>query len=87
MMKGSGVINRVFIRTATITLEGFLKWSRAMATGGQAKHLIQSGFVKVNGETETRRSRKLYPGDVVELPEGERMMVCRQEEPIQADDG
>jgi len=35
-------------------------------TGGQAKHLVSTGRVKVNGQVETRRGRKLLPGDVVE---------------------
>jgi ribosome-associated protein len=34
-------------------------------SGGEAKHLIQSGEVQVNGVTETRRGRKLAVGDRV----------------------
>jgi ribosome-associated protein len=34
-------------------------------TGGQAKVMIQDGMVAVNGDTETRRGRKLRSGDVV----------------------
>jgi ribosome-associated protein len=34
-------------------------------TGGQAKLMIQDGMVSVNGDTETRRGRKLRSGDVV----------------------
>jgi len=36
-----------------------------VATGGQAKLLIQSGEVTVNGVPERRRGRKVAPGDVV----------------------
>jgi len=36
-----------------------------VGTGGQAKLLILSGEVTVNGEPETRRGRKLVPGDQV----------------------
>lgn len=50
-----------------LRLDHFLKLSAVSGTGGQAKLLIQSGEVKVNGETETRRRRKLHPGDVVEF--------------------
>ena len=39
--------------------------------GGQAKEVIQDGFVSVNGEVETRRGRKLYPNDVVSYEENE----------------
>lgn len=48
-------------------LDHFLKFAVGADTGGQAKLLIQDGQVKVNGEIETRRRRKLYPGDVVEF--------------------
>lgn len=32
--------------------------------GAEAKSLIQDGLVKVNGETDARRGRKLYEGDI-----------------------
>ena len=47
----------------------FIKLGQAMKatgmcdTGAEAKELIVSGQVKVNGEEEIRRGRKLYPGD------------------------
>ncbi len=58
----------------TIKLEQFLKLAQVVQSGGEAKHLIQSGFVKVNGEVETRRGRKLHGGDVVEVG-GEELQV------------
>ncbi|MEN9204282.1 MAG: RNA-binding S4 domain-containing protein [Thermostichales cyanobacterium DRC_bins_46] len=48
-----------------IRLDQFLKRVGLVGTGGQAKLLIQSGEVQVNGTLETRRGRKLYPGDRV----------------------
>jgi ribosome-associated protein len=50
-----------------LKLDQFLKLVGAVQTGGEAKHLIQEGQVKVNGTTETRRGRKLIPGDQVSL--------------------
>ncbi len=50
-----------------LTLNDMLKLSGIAQTGGQAKILIQSGEVKVNGEVETKRKRKLRQGDVVEV--------------------
>ncbi|ABW28955.1 RNA-binding S4 domain-containing protein [Acaryochloris marina] len=46
-------------------LDQFLKFQGVTLTGGQAKHLIQSGFVTVNGELEVRRGRQLNAGDIV----------------------
>lgn len=50
-----------------ICLDQFLKLAGIAGTGGQAKVLIQSGEVKVNGILETRRRRKLQPIDTVEF--------------------
>jgi ribosome-associated protein len=50
---------------AYIKLDQFLKWSGAADTGGHAKQVVQDGQVQVNGETETRRGRKLRKGDQV----------------------
>jgi len=58
----------------TIKLDQFLKLAQIVQSGGQAKHLIRSGIVRVNGEVETRRGRKLYPGDVITV-EGEELIV------------
>lgn len=48
-----------------IRLDQFMKLVSMVGSGGEAKHLIQGGQVLVNGETETRRSRKLREGDQV----------------------
>lgn len=69
-------MKEVKINTEQIQLDQFLKWSTVAATGGEAKLLIQSGQVKVNGEIETRRSVKLQPGMVVEVA-GETYVVRR----------
>jgi ribosome-associated protein len=38
-----------------------------VGSGGEAKVVIQGGVVRVNGEVETRRGRRLKEGDVVEV--------------------
>lgn len=52
-----------------IKLDQFLKQMQMVATGGQAKLMIQEGEVRVNGEVETRRGRKLVNGDRVAVAE------------------
>ena len=49
----------------TMKLDQFLKWKNLASSGGEAKIFIKSGSVKVNGEIETRRGRKLNKGDKV----------------------
>ncbi len=46
-------------------LDQFLKWNNLVSSGGEAKTIIKSGFVKVNGNVEIRRGRKLIKGDKV----------------------
>ena len=50
-----------------IKLDQFLKWQQVVQTGGEAKTLIQSGEVQVNGAVERRRGRKLIAGDTVQV--------------------
>ena len=57
-----------------LRLDQFLKLASITGSGGEAKFLIQSGEVKVNGQTETRRRRKLAVGDVVEVA-GQKLKV------------
>ena len=52
-------------------LDQFLKWNNIVSTGGEAKMLISSGQVSVNGEIEKRRGRKLKKGDVVKFSNNE----------------
>ena len=48
-----------------IKLGQALKAANLVEDGVEAKYVMQDGEVKVNQETETRRGRKLYDGDVV----------------------
>ena len=48
-----------------IRLDQFLKLADVVQSGGEAKVRIQAGEVMVNDEVETRRRRKLRPGDIV----------------------
>jgi ribosome-associated protein len=53
------------IETGYIKLDSFLKMITAVSSGGEAKIVIAEGEISTNGEVETRRGRKLYPGDRV----------------------
>lgn len=48
-----------------IKLGQALKAAGLVESGSEAKEVILDGLVQVNGETDTRRGRKLYAGDVV----------------------
>lgn len=55
----------VHLRDEFIKLGQALKAAGLVESGVEAKEVIQDGLVKVNGETDTRRGRKLYAGDIV----------------------
>lgn len=50
-----------------ITLNILLKITDLISTGGMAKIFLLENDVFVNGERETRRGRKLYREDLVEV--------------------
>ena len=70
-VRASGQVISAFLHAPPtaepIRLDQFLKWQGLVGTGGEAKQRIQGGEVRVNGFQETRRGRKLKPGDRVEL--------------------
>lgn len=63
------------IRTEHIELDQALKLAALVGSGGEAKMVIKSGWVKVNGVTELRRGRKLRQGDVFEFADVEATII------------
>ena len=64
----------VAIRGDVIRLGELLKLAGIAGTGGEAKALLASTAVLVNGELENRRGRQLRAGDEVQVRE-ERLRV------------
>ena len=64
------------LRGDYITLGQLLKAENLVEDGAMAKEVIKDGLAKVNGEVDTRRGKKLYPGDVVEF-EGNEIKIVR----------
>lgn len=56
----------IYIKDEFIKLGQALKLAGLVDSGVDAKFVIQDGQVKVNGETDTRRGKKLYDGDCFE---------------------
>lgn len=51
-----------------ITLAQFLKYINITGSGGEAKLFLADIEVLYNGEIEQRRGKKLYDGDVIDIP-------------------
>ena len=62
------------LREEYIKLGQALKAAGLVESGVDAKFVIQDGLVKVNGQIETQRGKKLVAGDVVEF-DGETIKI------------
>ena len=62
------------LRDDHIKLGQALKAAGLVESGVMAKEVIVDGQVRVNGETDTRRGRKLYAGDIVTF-NGEKIRI------------
>ena len=62
------------IREYPIKLGQFLKLAEIVQDGLEAKFMILEGEIRVNGEIETRRGRKLVKNDCVEA--GGNSYIC-----------
>lgn len=58
-------MQKVFIRDDFIKLGQALKLAGLVESGVEAKEVVQDGLVRVNGEVDTRRGRKLVVDDEV----------------------
>ena len=67
-------MEKIQITTEYIKLDQLLKWANLAGSGSDAKHIIIEKMVKVNGEIETRRGKKIRVGDIIEF-EGKQLEV------------
>ena len=68
-------MEKVKIKGDYIELGQFLKLINLVMTGGEAKIYIMQNRVLVNGETESRRGRKLRNNDVVKVDNKEYLII------------
>lgn len=73
---GRKKVETIKLRDEFIKLGQVLKAAGWVEDGVEAKLAIQEGKVTVNGETDTRRGRKLYDGDVVQY-EGHEIKIIK----------
>lgn len=58
-------MENIKIKDEYIKLGQLLKLAGLVGSGVDAKYVINEGLVKVNNEVDTRRGKKIYPGDIV----------------------
>jgi len=60
-------VRDVEINKETVELYKILKFEGMASSGGAAKSMIADGKVRVNGQVETRKRKKMVAGDTIEL--------------------
>ena len=55
------------LETEFVELYKILKFEGLAESGGNAKQAISEGLVSVNGEVETRKRKKIRPGDQIDF--------------------
>ena len=60
-------MNIIEITQEPVELYKILKFEGLVGSGGEAKSVIDQQLVKVNGEIETRRRKKMLTGDTMEF--------------------
>lgn len=73
-------MEKVLIDREFITLGQLLKMADMVQSGGHAKIFLLEVAIKVNGESEQRRGRKLYDQDLVEIKGYGKFKIVRSEE-------
>ena len=65
----------VKITSEYITLGQFIKYVGIISNGSEAKVYLANNDAYINNELDTRRGRKIYPGDVVKVENKEYRVV------------
>jgi S4 domain protein YaaA len=65
------------ITSEFITLGQFLKLAGLVDSGGEVKTYLAETSIQINGEHDNRRGRKLFPGDIVTVENGDPFQVVK----------
>lgn len=74
-------MKKITITTEFIKLDALLKFAGEALTGGEAKEMVQSGLVSVNGEICTMRGKKIRPGDRISVNGSELEVILGEGNP------
>ena len=65
----------VVINLEPVELYKVLKFEGLVGSGGEAKLVVDNGLVRLNGEVETRKRKKVVSGDVIEFDQTRMKLV------------
>lgn len=72
-------MEKIAIHTESIQLDQLLKWAGIIESGGQVRPMLEEKLILVNGNIETAKRRRLFPGDTVEIRDMGCWQVGREE--------
>lgn len=75
--------NKIIIEEDFIRMDHLMKLVGMVSSGGEAKHVIQNGDVKFNGEVCIMRGKKVRVGDTVEF-DNQTILIVSKENELQA---
>lgn len=67
-------MKKIFIVSESIKLGQFLKFTGFVSMGSETKIFIERNTIKVNGNNEKQRGKRLFPGDFIEI-NGEKILI------------
>ena len=76
-------MEKISIHTESIQLDQLLKWAGIIESGGQVRPMLEEKLILVNGNIETAKRRRLFPGDTVVILEMGCWQVAREETGVQ----
>ena len=66
-MKACDFMEKIIIKSEYITLGQFIKFTNIVSSGGMVKAILEEYTIHVNDILESRRGKKLYPGDKISI--------------------
>ena len=72
-------MQEVVISDSVIRLNSLLKLLNIASSGGEAKHLILDGNIKVNNEICTVIRKQLHPGDIITVDNTEYKLIEKRD--------
>lgn len=72
-------MREIKLNSNEITLGQLLKYADIIGSGGEVKSFLAEQRIRVNGERENRRGRKLHAGDIVQIEGYEKLILTGKE--------
>ncbi len=73
-------MKNIAIKSPYITLGQLLKFTDLVSSGGEAKEFLATHKILCNDHPDSRRGRKLFPGDIIKMDTGTVIRIVKNDE-------